>query len=133
MDVMRHLRRVGHIRPVEAGLILYAHTEPSEAAVDRRARYASSDGSEMLRRMAKRGLVRWVSRGRWEAGPGEPPAPRRSEMMSASGGFAVPSPTVFATIAKGMQQQASVSFERTSFVAAFRVSLAAASKGTGGG
>lgn len=68
-DVMRVLQRNGHIRPVEAGLILYAHMERTQADADRRSRYASADGSDMLRRMAKRGLVHWVSRGRWEAGP----------------------------------------------------------------
>ena len=85
MDVMRQIRKVGHIRPVEAGLILYAHVERSPEAAERRARYASADGSEMLRRMAKRGLVHWVSRGRWEAGPpAEPVRLRRAELQRIS-------------------------------------------------
>jgi len=86
LDVMRQIRKIGWIRPVEAGLILYAHVESSEAAVDRRARYASADGSEMLRRMAKRGLVHRVSRGRWEAGSPDVPVPlRRSELRGRAG------------------------------------------------
>lgn len=85
VDVMRQIRKVGHIRPVEAGLILYAHTEESPEAAEARSRYASSDGSEMLRRMAKRGLVHRAAPGRWVAGP--PVAPlrlRRSEMQRLS-------------------------------------------------
>ena len=76
LEVMRHIRRVGHIRPVEAGLILYADRDAHES----RYRYASADGSELLRRMAKRGLVHWEARGRWVAGaPSEPVKLRASE------------------------------------------------------
>lgn len=76
IEVMRHIRRNGFIRPIEAGLIMYAAVGAHES----RYRYASADGSEILRRMAKRGLVHKVSRGRWEAGaPAEPVKLRRSE------------------------------------------------------
>ena len=80
-EVMKVLRRNGSIRPVEAGLILYSVVDYDEG--DRRAQYASSDGSELLRRLARRGLVHRESRGRWVLGPGPPVAPRRSEDLEA--------------------------------------------------
>lgn len=72
--VLEHLRAEGSIRPVDAGRILY-HNQGQEF----RDRYASADGSEVLRRMALRGLVHREGRGRWVAGPGPLPPVRRSE------------------------------------------------------
>ena len=75
IEILRFLREHGHISPTEAGLILYDVQETPW-----RARYASSDGSEVLRRMALRGLVHKEARGRWVPGPGDPPPLRRSEL-----------------------------------------------------
>jgi hypothetical protein len=75
-EILKHLRENGSISPKEAGLILYAVKEQPW-----RAPYASSDGSEVLRLMALRGLVHKESRGRWVAGPGPRPPLRRSEKI----------------------------------------------------
>lgn len=73
--ILEHLRAEGAITAKQAGMILY-HNQGQEW----REKYASADGSEVLRRMALRGLVHKESRGRWVPGPGVPPPRRRSEL-----------------------------------------------------
>lgn len=73
-EVMVHLREHGSISPKQAGLFLYAVQRTPW-----RAPYASADGSEVLRRLALRGLVHRERRGVWVAGPGPRPQLRRSE------------------------------------------------------
>lgn len=73
--VLAHLREHGSIRPIDAGRILFANQ-----GTPWRGRYASADGSEVLRRMAMRGLVHKEARGQWVLGPPGQPVPlRRSE------------------------------------------------------
>ncbi len=77
--ILEHLRAEGGISPRDAGMILYRNQ-----GQEWRERYASSDGSEVLRRMARRGLVHKQGRGRWVAGPhpeGKIPGERRSERL----------------------------------------------------
>ena len=75
-DVLRHIGEHGSIRPVEAGRMLYANQ-----GTPWRDPYASADGSEVLRRLAKRGLVHKEKPGKWVAGLGEPVQLRRSEQQ----------------------------------------------------
>lgn len=84
--VLEHLRAEGSITPKDAGLILYANQ-----GTPWRAPYASSDGFEVLRRLALRGLVHKEGRGRWVGGPGQAPRLRRSELRRR-GGFSAPVP-----------------------------------------
>lgn len=78
--IMQHLAKHGEIRPVEAGMILLEHSRGKPWLVEYRRRYASADGSEALRRLAKRGLVHKDGPGRWVSGPpAEPVELRRSE------------------------------------------------------
>jgi len=62
---MVYLRNHDSIRSVDAGVILYEFTEPTEREREIRRKYASSDGLELLKRLEKRGLVRRKSRGVW--------------------------------------------------------------------
>jgi DNA-binding MarR family transcriptional regulator len=62
-DVMRMLGHMETLRSFEAGRILHAH-RPHQLQGD--GKYASSDGSRMMNRLAARGLVRKVKRGLWE-------------------------------------------------------------------
>jgi hypothetical protein len=61
-DVMRMIRHMGTLRSVEAGKILLAHRIPP-----RGEQYAGSDGSRLMKRLERRGLVKKVKRGLWEA------------------------------------------------------------------
>jgi len=63
--VLAYLRDHDSIRCVDAGVILYEFTEPTERAREMRRKYASADGLELLKRLEKRGLVRRKSRGVW--------------------------------------------------------------------
>jgi DNA-binding MarR family transcriptional regulator len=63
-DVMRMLGHMETLRSSEAGRILQAHRLPHRRSGD--SKYASSDGSRMMHRLAARGLVRKVKRGLWE-------------------------------------------------------------------
>lgn len=74
-SVLRLLREQGTVTPREAGLLLY-----ETQRTPWRKPYASTDGSEVLRRLALAGLVHRESRGRWVAGPGPRPELRRSEV-----------------------------------------------------
>lgn len=59
-EVLAVIGREGEIRSRHAGLILHSH-RPNP-----KARYYASDGSDMLRRLEARGLVRRTGRrGRW--------------------------------------------------------------------
>lgn len=75
-EVLRHIGEHGSITPAQAGRILYADVRADES----RYRYASTDGAELLRRLALRGLVHREAPGDWRAGgPVEPMRRRRSE------------------------------------------------------
>jgi hypothetical protein len=54
----------GEITSSDAGAIVHAHRDPP--AGEERHHYRSSDGRDALTRLARRGLVRRVARGRWE-------------------------------------------------------------------
>jgi hypothetical protein len=64
--ILLHLRAHGHIRSVEAGSYVHA-TDPRPCAPDHRRPYASTDGSEAMKRLAARGLAQRDPdvRGRW--------------------------------------------------------------------
>jgi hypothetical protein len=61
-EVMRYVRARGAVRPIEVGRIMHMARDSAP-----KPSYFASDGSDALRRLAKRGLVRRVRRGRWEA------------------------------------------------------------------
>ena len=75
--ILRVIEAEGTIRPVEAGVIVHAHRDQpcrlaGAAGADRYkgggvacCAYASSDGVEALKRLAKRGLVERQGKGRY--------------------------------------------------------------------
>ncbi len=60
-DVLEHVRYHGWISPKQAGLLLFAVQQTPW-----REPYASTDGTEVLKRLVARGLVRKTGRGRYE-------------------------------------------------------------------
>lgn len=61
-EVLRFMQTNGDVRPVQIGMLMHAGRSTTRLHLDR---YASSDGSDALRRLAKRGLVERVHRGVW--------------------------------------------------------------------
>ena len=67
-EILRALRLYGIITSTAAGRILHAHRKYGCAGCRAdRCYFASSDGCDALKRLAERGLVRRVARGRWKA------------------------------------------------------------------
>ena len=68
-DILRTLANFGILSSTAAGRILHAHREDGCDACrhNQDCKYASSDGSDALKRLMNRGLVRRVGRGRWKA------------------------------------------------------------------
>lgn len=73
-EIMRKIAEDGQIRSIEAGVIVHAHRprpciRGSYANGDGEGccRWASGDGGDALKRLAERGVVRRVGRGRWAA------------------------------------------------------------------
>lgn len=64
-EILRHIRRVGFITATEAGRIVHAHRTDCrchQPGPDCRSKWLASDGWDVLKRLAARGLVR---RYRW--------------------------------------------------------------------
>lgn len=67
-EILRAIRLYGIITSTAAGRILHAHREHGcRHCRAGECPYASSDGCDALKRLAERGLVRRVARGRWKA------------------------------------------------------------------
>ncbi|HZV74643.1 MAG TPA: hypothetical protein VFF79_13070 [Conexibacter sp.] len=73
-EILRALRMLGELRSWQAGRILHAHREhgcrQQESASHRGGAetccgYCSSDGGAAMKRLARRGVVERVERGRW--------------------------------------------------------------------
>lgn len=67
-EILRAIRLYGIITSTAAGRILHANRKYGCAGCKAdRCYYASSDGGDALKRLAERGTVRRVGRGRWKA------------------------------------------------------------------
>lgn len=65
-EIMELARRQGHVHSREAGRIVHLHREPQCARCLRnKCAFAPADGSEALKRLAKRGILRRVTPGLW--------------------------------------------------------------------
>jgi hypothetical protein len=61
-EIMRFARSREFVRPIEVGRIMHMARDGAPKPA-----YFASDGSDALRRLARRGLVERVRRGRWVA------------------------------------------------------------------
>ena len=69
-EILRLAREHERISASEAGAIVHAHRTPTCTRCSRGScGFTSSDGSDALKRLGKRGLVRRVSAGVWEPMP----------------------------------------------------------------
>ena len=71
-ELVAYMRQHGDVSPTDVGVLMHQGRErPCVIRLDfRRGRtscckFASSDGSDALRRLARRGIVERVKRGRW--------------------------------------------------------------------
>lgn len=67
-EIMRLIRQYGAITSTQAGTIVHAHRDPPCRGCQRRETacpYRSSDGSDALKRLMGRGLVRRARPGTW--------------------------------------------------------------------
>lgn len=60
-EVVAYMHMVGVVRPREIGILMHAG-RPTFTDM----RHASSDGVDALKRLARRGLVERVARGKWQ-------------------------------------------------------------------